>query len=61
MFQADQVEKGETETEGKDGQDKSKEEQDVLYVQDVGFNVKIQVPGIDSFSLQVPIKFEFAS
>ena len=28
-------------------------DQDILYVQDVGFNVKVSVPGLDQFTIQV--------
>lgn len=44
---------------GKDGTESSSNskvvsaDQDILYVQDVGFNVKVSVPGLDQFTIQV--------
>lgn len=46
------VEKGELEaSSGKAGE--KKYEQDVVFIQDVGFTVKIQSPGAETFDLQV--------
>ncbi len=33
-----------------------KDEQDVVFVQDVGFTVKITAPGVEPFDIQVRIK-----
>ena len=42
-----------------DPQDEKKnaQDQDVLYVQDVGFNVTVSVSGLDQFSIQVRSNF----
>lgn len=45
------VEKGELEANEKSGE--KKEEQDVVFIQDVGFTVKIQSPGVEMFDIQV--------
>ena len=37
--------------EKKEGEEKNNE--DVLFVQDVGFNVKVSVPGLEQFTIQV--------
>lgn len=34
-------------------QDEKKEEQDVVFVQDVGFTIKITAPGVEPFDIQV--------
>lgn len=45
------VEKGELEANEKSGE--KKEDQDVFFIQDVGFTVKIQSPGVEMFDIQV--------
>lgn len=45
------VEKGELEASEKAGE--KKEDQDVVFIQDVGFTVKIQSPGTEVFDIQV--------
>lgn len=45
------VEKGELEANEKSGE--KKEDQDVVFIQDVGFTVKIQSPGVEMFDIQV--------
>jgi HSP20 family molecular chaperone IbpA len=49
----DRQEKQEAEGEGDGAQ--GAPDQDILYVQDVGFNVKISVPGSDQFTIQVTL------
>lgn len=34
-------------------EDEKKEEQDVVFVQDVGFTIKITAPGVEPFEIQV--------
>lgn len=41
------------ETSSSDDSDEKKSEQEVLYIQDVGFTVKIICPGTQSFDIQV--------
>lgn len=48
------AEKGELEANGKAGE--KKHEQDVVFIQDVGFTIKIQSPGIETFDIQVNYK-----
>ncbi len=49
------VEKGELEANEKCGE--KKDDQDVVFVQDVGFTVKIQSPGTETFEIQVGHNF----
>lgn len=51
------VEKGELEASEKSGE--KRDEQDVVFIQDVGFNVKIQSPGTEVFEIQVRIIYLF--
>lgn len=48
------AEKGELEANGKAGE--KKHEQDVVFIQDVGFTIKIQSPGTETFDIQVNCK-----
>lgn len=36
-----------------DKEDEKKEDQDVVFVQDVGFTIKITAPGVEPFDIQV--------
>ncbi len=38
---------------GQEEGEKAKQQQDGLYIQDVGFSVHISVPGLEQFSIQV--------
>lgn len=37
----------------KEKEDEKKEDQDVVFVQDVGFTIKIMAPGVEPFDIQV--------
>ena len=39
----------------KEKEDEKKEDQDVVFVQDVGFTIKIMAPGVEPFDIQVII------
>ena len=40
-------------TESDEKEDEKKDEQDVVFVQDVGFTIKITAPGVEPFDIQV--------
>lgn len=40
-------------------EDEKKDEQDVVFVQDVGFTIKITAPGVEPFDIQVKMSAQF--
>lgn len=56
----EEIEKGEIETNEKGDGDK-KEEPEVVFIQDMGFTVKIVSPGTEAFDIQVKLKNYFNS
>lgn len=53
------IEKGEVEAtkeKEKDGEKEKKDDQEILFIQDMGFTVKIVSPGTEAFDIQVRIQ-----
>ena len=46
---------GEDKDNAKDKESEPRDEQDLVFVQDVGFTVKINAPGVEQFDIQVSI------
>ena len=55
--ESDSLNSSESSAEGqdtaKDKEDEKKDDQDVVFVQDVGFTIKITAPGVEPFDIQV--------
>lgn len=51
-FKYEVIEKGEVEAT-KEKEKEKKDEQEVVFIQDLGFTVKITIPGTESFDIQV--------
>ena len=51
----DKKEKEEKSKKAEDGVENKKVDQDVVFVQDVGFSVKMVVPNLEPFDIQVSI------